>query len=426
MKLAFVGMSHLGLVYSTVAASMGNHVVCFDEDEFLINNLSELVLPIYEPGLDTLVDKYRKNLTFTTDLNKIKQAELIFISLDIVTDSNNESNLDAINKIIKTVSPVIGANSSLVILSQVSPGFTAKIAGSVDFEVFYQVETLVFGEAVNRARNPERIIVGMASNSKIDKNLEDYFSKFNAPVLKMNYESAELAKMSINFLLATSVTATNTLASLARSLNADWADIKKVIDLDARIGEKAYTKPGLGLSGGNIERDVKNISNLLAIDQIDTSLCDVIFSTSNQAKLWPSKIVDTLIKNGVKIEKITFWGLTYKQSTNSMKNSPAFDNLKALQTRFEIQVYDPYISAKELDLNICTEQIKSLENSDVLIIFNESKAYQNISISEISTYMRSNIIIDPFGVLDSSEPHSSILFTLKSGKQYLSSIFNFE
>ena len=109
MRLAFVGMSHLGLVYSTVAASMGNHVVCFDEDEFLINNLSELVLPIYEPGLDTLADKYRKNLTFTTDLNKIKQAELIFISLDIVTDSNNESNLDAINKIIKTIM-VIGIN----------------------------------------------------------------------------------------------------------------------------------------------------------------------------------------------------------------------------------------------------------------------------------------------------------------------------
>ena len=418
MKLAFVGMSHLGLVYSTVAASMGNHVVCFDEDEFLINNLSELVLPIYEPELNTLLDKHRTNLTFTTDLNEIKQAELIFISLDIVTDSNNESNLDAIHKIINTVVPVIGANSSLVILSQVPPGFTSKIDDSVDFEVFYQVETLVFGEAVDRARNPERLIVGLAPNSKINKNLDDYFSKFNAPILRMNYESAELAKMSINFLLATSVTATNTLASLARSLNADWADIKKVIDLDARIGEKAYTKPGLGLSGGNIERDVKNISNLLAIDQIDTSLCDVIFSTSNQAKLWPSKIVDTLINNGVKIERITFWGLTYKQSTNSMKNSPAFENFKILSSRFQIKAYDPYVVSNELNLKICEEQIESLENSDVLIIFNESKAYQNLSISEILSLMRSDIIIDPFGVLDSSQPHSSRYFTLRIDKYF--------
>jgi len=418
VKLAFVGMSHLGLVYSTVAASMGNHVVCFDEDEFLINNLSELVLPIYEPELNTLLDKHRTNLTFTTDLNEIKQAELIFISLDIVTDSNNESNLDAIHKIINTVVPVIGANSSLVILSQVPPGFTSKIDDSVDFEVFYQVETLVFGEAVDRARNPERLIVGLAPNSKINKNLDDYFSKFNAPILRMNYESAELAKMSINFLLATSVTATNTLASLARSLNADWADIKKVIDLDARIGEKAYTKPGLGLSGGNIERDVKNISNLLAIDQIDTSLCDVIFSTSNQAKLWPSKIVDTLINNGVKIERITFWGLTYKQSTNSMKNSPAFENFKILSSRFQIKAYDPYVVSNELNLKICEEQIESLENSDVLIIFNESKAYQNLSISEILSLMRSDIIIDPFGVLDSSQPHSSRYFTLRIDKYF--------
>lgn len=414
MKLAFVGMSHLGLVYSTIAASKGNNVVCFDEDQFLINNLSKSVIPIYEPGLEPLLKKYKTNLTFTTDINELRQTELIFVSLDVKTDSNNKSNLDAINKIIKTITPVVNTNSALIILSQVPPGFTAKIAESVNFQVFYQVETLVFGNAVDRAINPERLILGLAPHSQINKSLENYLKEFNAPILQMNYESAELAKMSINFLLATSVTATNTLASLARSLNADWADIKKVIDLDARIGEKAYTKPGLGLSGGNIERDVKNINNLLTINQIDASLCGVIFSTSIQAKLWPSKIIDVLVNNGVKIEKITFWGLSYKQNTNSIKNSPALENFKTLHSQFEIKAYDPYVHTNEVNLKMHKEQIKSLEDSDALIIFNESTIYQNLSISEILTLMRSDIIIDPFGVLDSSQPHSSRYFTLKS------------
>jgi UDP-N-acetyl-D-mannosaminuronate dehydrogenase len=101
-----------------------------------------------------------------------------------------------------------------------------------------------------------------------------------------------------------------------------------------------------------------------------------------------------------------------------MKNSPAFENFKTLSSRFQIKAYDPYVDSNELDLKICKEQIKSLENSDVLIIFNESKAYQNLSISEILSLMRSDIIIDPFGVLDSSQPHSNQYFTLRTDKYF--------
>jgi len=412
MKLAFIGMSHLGLVYSTVAASNGNEVVCFDQDQLLINNLSNFILPIYEPDLDLLLREHKEKITFTTDLDKVKEAELIFISLDVVTNSNNESNLDSINYIISLIGPQLSINSCLIILSQVPPGFTTQIASDFAFEVYYQVETLVFGNAVERAQKPERLILGIKSNSKLNKSLEEYLSQFNAPILQMNYESAELAKMSINFLLATSITSTNTLSLLCRALKANWSDIKKVVDLDARIGEKAYTKPGLGLSGGNIERDVKNINDLLSDKTMDTSLCKTIFTSSAYAKLWPSRIIESLVNSGSKIEKITFWGLSYKQNTDSIKNSPAIENLKVLSPRFTIQAFDPYVSFKNSKLNIYRDHLSSLEGADALIIFTDSQAYKSLEISEILTVMGSNIVIDPMSVLNSNKPHSAQYFTL--------------
>lgn len=412
MKLAFIGMSHLGLVYSAVAASKGNEVVCFDQDQFLINNLSKFVLPVYEPGLDLLLRENKERITFITDLDKVKEAELIFVSLDVVTNSSNESNLDSINYIISLIGPQLDVNSCLIILSQVPPGFTTQIASDFAFEVYYQVETLVFGNAVDRAQKPERLILGVKSNSKLNKSLEEYLRQFNAPILQMNYESAELAKMSINFLLATSITSTNTLSLLCRSLNANWSDIKRVVDMDARIGEMAYTKPGLGLSGGNIERDVKNINDLLNDRTMDTSLCKSIFANSAYAKLWPSRIIESLVRSGSKIEKITFWGLSYKQNTDSIKNSPAIENLKVLSPKFTIQAFDPHVSFKNSNLKIYRDHLSSLEGADALIIFTDSQAYKSLEISEILTVMGSNIVIDPMSVLNSNKPHSAQYFTL--------------
>ena len=128
--------------------------------------------------------------------------------------------------------------------------------------LYYQVETLIFGKSLDRALNPERIIIGCnESNSKIKNSYLKYLKRFNCPIIKMSYESAELTKIAINIFLASSITTTNVLSEICSTIGANWEEIKPALKLDSRIGPKAYLKPGLGISGGNIERDIMSLKN---------------------------------------------------------------------------------------------------------------------------------------------------------------------
>ena len=188
-------------------------------------------------------------------------------------------------------SKFLNKKAIMVILSQVYPGFTR----SINFDhsrLFYQVETLVLGKAVDRALMPERIIIGCEkSESNIQNLFLNYLKSFNCPIIKMKYESAELAKISINILLASSITATNMLAQVCEKISADWYEIIPALRLDKRIGKQAYLKPGLGISGGNIERDVCSIQTILKKNQQPFSITKAFQENSQYMKSWVYRIL---------------------------------------------------------------------------------------------------------------------------------------
>ena len=220
--IGFAGLTHLGLVSAAATAEKGFSVVAFDPDRALVDKVAAGRLPVSEPGLDDLLARRREKLRYGADAAALRGCDVVYISADVPTDAQGRSALARIEDLIGRVLPVLGATASLVVLCQVPPGFTRAIELSPE-RLYYQVETLVFGRAVERALAPERFIVGCADPSeRLPPAYERLLAAFGCPVLPMRYESAELAKISINFFLISSISTTNMLAEVCEHVGADW------------------------------------------------------------------------------------------------------------------------------------------------------------------------------------------------------------
>src|SRR5262249_50653794 len=170
---------------------------------------------------------------------------------DVPTDDQGNSDVAGLTALIRDVASAMSPDAVMVVLSQVPPGFTRALAVPPQQRRYYQVETLVFGQAGERALKPERIIVGCADPAApLDARLRAVLEAFDCPILPMRYESAELAKISINCCLVASVTVGNTLAEICETIGADWAEIAPALRLDRRIGGYAYLAPGLAIAAG--------------------------------------------------------------------------------------------------------------------------------------------------------------------------------
>ena len=248
--VAFIGMTHLGLVSASSIAAKGFRTLCFDPSSGLVNDLQNLKLPVSEPGLDNQIKGNGDQQIFTSTWSDLSAADVVYIAPDVPTNDQGQSDLTGINALIREVLNHLSPDATLVVLCQVPPGFTRQI-NRRGARLYYQVETLVFGRAVERAMEPERYIIGCADPATpLPTALADVLGAFGCPILPMRYESAELAKISINMCLVASVSVANTMAELCEHVGADWHEIVPSLKLDRRIGQYSYLGPGLGIAGG--------------------------------------------------------------------------------------------------------------------------------------------------------------------------------
>jgi UDPglucose 6-dehydrogenase len=400
--IGFAGLTHLGLVSAVAAAARGFPVVAFDPDPARVAAIGRGDLPVVEPDLVELLDKHRAQLTWTADPSALSRCDVAYVAADVPTDEAGASDLDPVRALVDVVAGALASGAVLVVLSQVPPGFTRSVPGPAG-ERFYQVETLIFGRAVERALHPERVIVGCADPSRpLPRALGDYLSAFGCPVLPMRYESAELAKIAINICLAASISAANTLAEICERVGAEWSEIVPALRLDRRIGPSAYLAPGLGIAGGNLERDLATVSRLAQQHGTDAGVVRAWLANSRYRRDWVLRQLHTRVLGRVTDPTLAVLGLAYKENTASTKNSPSLALLSALAP-YRVRVYDPCVSPRpefHPRLEAAPTALEACTGADTAIIMTPWDEFRALRADAIAARVRGRTVIDPHGVLD--------------------------
>ena len=408
--IGFVGLSHLGIVYSLATAAKGMDVLGFDPASALCDQLDGGEFPVAEPGLDELYQSHKARIRFSSDAAELVRCELIFVSLDVPTDAANRSNLEPLQRLIDAVAGCIAPSATVVILCQVPPGFTRSLKASLAARgvkwvgnLYYQVETLVFGNAVERALRPERFIIGCEdSKTTLPATYAGWLEAFGCPLLLMRYESAELAKIAVNLYLVSTVSTTNTLAEVCERIGADWSEIAPALRLDRRIGPHAYLAPGLGIAGGNLERDLVTVRHLAAENGAEAGIIEAWLLDSRYRRDWALRKVHELVLSQRVDATLAIWGLAYKPNTHSTKNSPALGLIEALPQVAKVG-YDPQVtldSAAFPRLQRAGSALDACRRADALVVMTPWDEFGKVEPAQIKRAMSGRVLIDPFGGLD--------------------------
>ena len=410
--IGFAGLSHLGVNYSLATAAKGFDVRAYDPSPELVADLGRGNLSVEEPGLRELFEANRHRLHYTMDPRDLSACELLFVSIDVKTDEDNRSDTGPLLALIRQIVPHIAKGAALVVLSQVAPGFTRRLRGELlasgaAAEIYYQVETLIFGRAVERALHPERYMVGAADPAKpLPEAFRRWHESFHCPVLVMRYESAELAKIAINLFLVSSVSTTNMLAEVCEQIGADWSEIAPALRLDKRIGPNAYLNPGLGIAGGNLERDLLTVTQLAEGSDMDAGLVGAWIHNSLHRRGWLARTFQwALQKRGVAhgAAVVAIWGLAYKENTHSIRNSPSLAFISSIPLCRK-RAYDPVVKLSVDAYPLfeqCVSAIECCQGADALVIPTPWPEFRQADLKAVEAGMKSRIVLDPLGVLDS-------------------------
>ena len=408
--IGFDGLSHLGIVSSIATASKGFDVVAYDRNPDLCDGLNNQRLPVLEPELPELLAASRSRIRFTSDASALDKSAVIFFSEDTPTNDDNISDLSQFHRLMEEVVAHAAPGTILVVLSQVPPGFTRKLDETLrqlhpaqSLKIFCQVETLIFGQAVERALHPERFIVGCSyPDAPLPEPYEKLLGAFDCPVLPMRYESAELAKISINMMLVSSISTTNTLAELCEAVGADWSEIVPALKADRRIGPHAYLSPGLGIAGGNLERDLATVATLAKEFGANAGVIDAWLSNSRHRLDWALKTLHAQVVSRCSDPTIAVWGLAYKPDTKSTKNAPALALIEALRP-LSVRAYDPQAVLDGDGLSHFSQVGSALDaarGADGLAIMTPWREFSSVEMAQVREMMRGRVIVDPFGALD--------------------------
>jgi UDPglucose 6-dehydrogenase len=406
--VGFAGLSHLGIIYSMAGAARGFSVVAFDGRPGLAAILTAGEFPVAEPGLEEARREHGARIRYTSEVADLGRCSLIFVALDVTTNDANASDLAPLDALISQVADAASPGTTLVLMSQVPPGYCRKLASRLpaNLQLFYLVETLIFGNAVDRAIRPERWMTGCAEPAAVLPPLyRAYLEAFGCPILSMRFESAELCKIAINCFLVSSVSTSNTLAEICEHIGADWSEIIPALRLDKRIGPHAYLSPGLGIAGGNLERDLVTVQRLAAENGTHAAVISAWQCNSEYRRDWVLRQLFALgLLESPGGAPLAVWGLAYKQDTHSTKNSPSLALLRALP-RYCWQAYDPAarIDAAEFpNVRATASPLDAALGAAALVLMTPWKQFTSVKPQEIRAALGGRIVLDPYAMLNAT------------------------
>ena len=415
MKISIIGTGYVGLVSGTCFAEFGMNVSCVDKDIKKINNLKKGIIPIYEPGLESLVKKNidEKRLTFNTNLSEgIKGSEAIFIAVGTPSRrGDGHADLTYVYKVAEEISKNLDHYAVIVNKSTVPVGTGKKVHDiirknnrNVEFDVASNPEFLREGSAINDFMRPDRVVIGCDS-SKAKKILSELYRPLyllETPIIFTKRETAELIKYAANSFLATKITFINEISDLCEKVGANVNDVSTGIGLDGRIGKK-FLHPGPGYGGSCFPKDTLALVKTAQDYKSKLGLVEHVVRSNNKRKTNIYKKVKKACLNKLKGKIITILGLTFKPNTDDMRDSPSLDLIPSLiKEGAKLKLFDPegMSEAKELfkknnkEILWCDDSYSAMKGSDALVILTEWNQFRALDLTKVKSYLREPTIID--------------------------------
>lgn len=421
MRIVIVGTGYVGLVTGTCFAEMGNHVTCVDIDESKIAALREGQLPIYEPGLESLVRQNAEAgfLTFSTDLAaSIEGAEFIFIAVGTPPGADGSADLKYVLGVAADIGRHLEHYVVVVDKSTVPVGTAEKVRATIQaeldgrsvdvpFDVVSNPEFLKEGAAIDDFIRPDRVVIGTDSETAQEKLHQLYgpFLRNRDRMLYMGVRDAEMTKYAANAMLATKISFMNEIAQVCDSLGVDVENVRKGIGSDSRIGY-SFIYPGCGYGGSCFPKDVKAVIHMAREHAIEPG---VLVSVEARNKAQKSVLLDKIklhFGDNLAGLKLGVWGLAFKPGTDDMREAPSVVLIQALlEAGVEVEAYDPVAfetARDEFDaswfeqgkLRFNKYQYDVLKESDALVLVTEWKRFRQPDFNAMKDLMKSPVIFD--------------------------------
>ena len=428
MKLTIIGTGYVGLVTGACFSEMGSHVTCVDIDQEKIDNLKKGILPIYEPGLESIVlNNYKEGtLNFTTILaDAAKDCSVFFIAVGTPPGEDGSADLQYVLQVARQIGSVIEDYAVIVDKSTVPVGTADKVTAAVqkeldargadiEFDVVSNPEFLKEGAAVNDFLKPDRIIVGAESERavKLMRRLYAPFSRNRDKILFMKVKDAEMTKYAANSMLATKISFMNEISNLCERLGVDVENVRKGIGSDSRIGY-SFIYPGCGYGGSCFPKDVKALVRTSKDVDFTPCLLEAVEQrNSEQKQVLGNKVVQRFGKD-LSGRIFCVWGLAFKPGTDDMREASSKVLIRNLvEAGAKVNVYDPVAmdqAKKEIPeallehMVFAKDQYAALESADACILVTEWKAFRQPDFKQMATLMKELVIFDGRNQYDPEE-----------------------
>ncbi len=413
MKIVVYGLWHLGSVTAACLADAGFTTVGLDQDSGVTDRLGAGQPPLHEPGLAEMVKSglAAGRLSFSADLAVAADADLVWVAFDTPVDEEDRADASYVTERVEKLFAYLKPGAVVLISSQLPVGSTAALAARFadfagdggDGRFAYSPENLRLGKAIEVFRHPERIVVG-AQDGRPNPLLEEVLSRFSDNLVWMSLESAEMVKHALNAFLATSVTFINEIATICEQVGARASEVEEGLRSEARIGRKAYLKPGAAFAGGTLARDVRFLGQLADRHGIETPLLAGILPSNAAHRQWPLRRIVDRLGADLTGRSIAVLGLTYKPGTDALRRSAAVElcfDLAAKGAR--VQAFDPAIGEVPGELAAKIELrhtiADALANTEVVVIATEWPEFRAITGSLCAQCMTKPVVIDQNGFL---------------------------
>jgi UDPglucose 6-dehydrogenase len=439
MDVTIFGSGYVGLVTGACLAEVGNHVICVDVDPEKVGLLNAGGVPIYEPGLDELIQRNRKagRLKFTTDAEAgVHHGLFQFVAVGTPPEEDGSADLQYVLAVARTIAEHMDSYRIIVDKSTVPVGTADRVAeqvretlarrgGKVDFDVVSNPEFLKEGAAIEDFLRPDRIIVG-TDNPRTGELLRALYAPFNRNrdrVMLMDVRSAELTKYAANAMLATKISFMNELANIAESVGADIEKVRVGIGSDPRIGYQ-FIYPGCGYGGSCFPKDVRALERTARDLGYEAQILRAVEAVNERQKgrLF-TKIAD-YFDGRLEGRTVALWGLSFKPNTDDMREASSRTLMESLwRAGARVRAYDPAameetrrIYGDRADLVLAEDAMEALVGADTLAVLTEWSQFRSPSFEEIRSRLRCPVIFDGRNILDAHLANAAGLTYISIGR----------